>query len=251
MDEREAQVRSLISAGRKLEAIKQYREFYHVGLKEAKDAVDAMEAGRPAPIPSGVSPYGPVTDPGFAAEVRRLAREENLIRAIQLYRERTGLGLKEAKDAVERIAAGETVSATPAEAPGDLQDEIDAFLRQNQKIRAVKLLRERTGLDLKTAKEQVDRRAEELGVPSRMGCFIATAAYGSPMVREVRALRQYRDRVLLRSAAGRRLVAVYYRMSPSLARLVERHPLLGALVRRALAPLAARVARTPKVALRR
>lgn len=31
--------------GRKIEAIKLYRERYHVGLKEAKDAVEELEAG--------------------------------------------------------------------------------------------------------------------------------------------------------------------------------------------------------------
>jgi ribosomal protein L7/L12 len=36
-------------------------------------------------------------------EVRRLAASGNLINAIKLYRERKGCGLKEAKDAVERI----------------------------------------------------------------------------------------------------------------------------------------------------
>jgi ribosomal protein L7/L12 len=36
-------VREALLAGNKILAIKFYREFYGVGLKEAKDAVDAME----------------------------------------------------------------------------------------------------------------------------------------------------------------------------------------------------------------
>jgi hypothetical protein len=43
-------------------------------------------------------------DATFEAEVRRLVAAGNLINAIKLYRERTGCGLKEAKDAVERIS---------------------------------------------------------------------------------------------------------------------------------------------------
>ncbi len=46
------------------------------------------------------------------AEVARLAREGNKIEAIRLYREITGCGLKEAKDAVEQMESGGAVSFT-------------------------------------------------------------------------------------------------------------------------------------------
>ena len=39
----EEQVRALVTAGRKLEAIKLAREVTHLGLKEAKDLVESME----------------------------------------------------------------------------------------------------------------------------------------------------------------------------------------------------------------
>ena len=39
----EEQVRALVTAGRKLEAIKLTREATHCGLKEAKDLVESME----------------------------------------------------------------------------------------------------------------------------------------------------------------------------------------------------------------
>jgi hypothetical protein len=41
------EVVELVRAGKKIEAIKLYREITGVGLKESKDAVDAIEAGRP------------------------------------------------------------------------------------------------------------------------------------------------------------------------------------------------------------
>ncbi|WP_243319763.1 CFI-box-CTERM domain-containing protein [Geothrix sp. SG200] len=71
------------------------------------------------------------------------------------------------------------------------------------------------------------------------GCFIATAACGSPEAWEVAALRSFRDRRLSTSYVGRLAVAAYYRVSPPLARWIEGRPGVRAWVRRRLiAPLA-------------
>jgi ribosomal protein L7/L12 len=40
-----AEIGALIARGRKIEAIKTYRETFGVGLKEAKEAVEALERG--------------------------------------------------------------------------------------------------------------------------------------------------------------------------------------------------------------
>ena len=46
-DSLEGQILLLMQAGKKIEAIKIYRQETGVGLKEAKDAVEALAAGRP------------------------------------------------------------------------------------------------------------------------------------------------------------------------------------------------------------
>ncbi len=70
-------------------------------------------------------------------------------------------------------------------------------------------------------------------------CFVATAAWGSPMEGAVPMLRHFRDQVLVSSAWGRRLVTLYYLYSPPLARWISQVPGLRAAARVALAPFVA------------
>lgn len=69
------------------------------------------------------------------------------------------------------------------------------------------------------------------------GCFIATAAYGSSIAPALQELRALRDRVLMKSSAGRAIVAFYYRNSPPLADIMKESPAMRATLRGALAPL--------------
>jgi hypothetical protein len=64
-------------------------------------------------------------------------------------------------------------------------------------------------------------------------CFIASAVYG-PDAPETQMLRILRNLVFLRSRFGARLVGLYYELSPSAARWLERRPWARALVRRVL-----------------
>jgi len=70
-------------------------------------------------------------------------------------------------------------------------------------------------------------------------CFIATAAYGTPMASEVRYLRAFRDQYLLTSEAGRQFVDMYYRYSPAAADWLRSHDGMRAAVRSMLSPLVA------------
>jgi hypothetical protein len=82
-------------------------------------------------------------------------------------------------------------------------------------------------------------------------CFIATAAYGTPMAGEIQILREFRDEYLLSNPIGATLVEFYYRVSPPIAHFITEHPGLKPIVRAGLLPAvavgAAAVNTTPAV----
>jgi len=73
----------------------------------------------------------------------------------------------------------------------------------------------------------------------RSGCFIATAAYGTPMAEEVQTLRDFRDDYLLANPLGQAFVDLYYKVSPPIAEFITDHPSLKPLVRAGLVPAVA------------
>jgi len=70
-------------------------------------------------------------------------------------------------------------------------------------------------------------------------CFVATAAYGSPLAAEIGALRRLRDRHLANNYFGRRLVAAYGVIGPKLADRIRENDSLRAAARTLLTPLVA------------
>jgi hypothetical protein len=70
-------------------------------------------------------------------------------------------------------------------------------------------------------------------------CFVATAAYGTPLAAEVGVLRRFRDRHLLAHGPGRALVRAYYRHGPAAAAWLRRVTPLRTAARWALEPIVA------------
>lgn len=69
------------------------------------------------------------------------------------------------------------------------------------------------------------------------GCFIATAAYGSYFEEHVKALRDFRDNVLMKFALGREFVSLYYKYSPPIANYIRDNEMLKSTVRALLLPV--------------
>ncbi|MFN8789871.1 MAG: CFI-box-CTERM domain-containing protein [Bdellovibrionales bacterium] len=79
--------------------------------------------------------------------------------------------------------------------------------------------------------------SEVLGLLSDKQCFIATAAYGSPLDPHVNRIREFRDRFLIPNWLGRRLVKVYYKVSPPLANWIKKHDSARVVIRGILWPI--------------
>ncbi len=155
--DKEEQIRQLAQSGRMIDAIKEYRLITNAGLKEAKDAVEAIMRGS---YVNGSAPESADAQSGFSSQQRQIldlmARDEK-IEAIKLYRLWTNVGLKEAKDAVEAMARGEAVAIpVPQNTTTSTDDQIRALLAKKQKLEAIKVYRLATNLGLKEAKDYVE-----------------------------------------------------------------------------------------------
>ncbi len=182
-----ADVREQIQRGNKVEAIKAYRAKTNVGLAEAKAAVEAMQAGLPVAVPQAPQAdwgqSGAADNAGKLEEIQNLLQQGNKIEAIKIYREMTGVGLKEAKDAVEAMQAGQPVEISQVTMVGGaaagaafassaaLMDEVKRLLRAGQKIDAIKAYREYFNVGLADAKNAVEAAETELKLQSPPPAF--------------------------------------------------------------------------------
>lgn len=111
--------------------------------------------------------------------------------------------------------------------------KIENYISTNQKISAIKYVREISGLGLAEAKTWVDNYKDyNLEEPqkinstsvsaqqttSKEGCYIATSVYGSYDCPEVWTLRRYRDNTLAKTWYGRSFIKMYYAVSPTLVK---------------------------------
>jgi ribosomal protein L7/L12 len=93
-------VKAAIASGNKIEAIKLFRAASGVGLAEAKQFVEDLEAGRTP----GAPPSESVTNDDIEQIQATLFRGDR-IAAIKLYRTSTGEGLKESRDFILAVEA--------------------------------------------------------------------------------------------------------------------------------------------------
>lgn len=132
--------------------------------------------------------------------------------------------------------------------PKDIDDYV--FYRIDLEIRdqfgygpeAVGLDRQTTKMLTHTAKANLIKMMQGgNGESGSKSCFVATACFGSPDVTTVITLRRYREAVLKRTTIGRRVVYWYYKLSPPIARYLDKHDRARRFVGHGLAKLAERL----------
>ena len=92
------------------------------------------------------------------------------------------------------------------------------------------------------AGDEVTDRSKEVGTftilggptPTPSACFIATAAYGTPLHEDIDALRDFRDEYLMTNPLGRAFVKIYYATSPPIADVIRASEGLRTIVREGL-----------------
>jgi ribosomal protein L7/L12 len=85
-----------------IHAIKLYRDATGASLAEAKAAVEEMAYGESIKPPSGTRDFD---NPILNGRLKSLLSKGRKVDAVKIYREEYGVGLKEAKDAVDRLEA--------------------------------------------------------------------------------------------------------------------------------------------------
>jgi ribosomal protein L7/L12 len=186
-------------------------------------------------------------------EIEILLSENRKVEAIKLVMDTTHTHLKEAKDYIDNYKAGNAFQPAGPKSKKDIDAELLKLLAGGNKLAAVKLYKDATGLGLADSKDYVDQLqqfgfstiADPLSSPgfsssskkrdtqiddlikdhnakTKSGCFVATACYGDYDAKEVLILRKFRDDRLMQSLPGRAFVQCYYAVSPFIARLINK-----------------------------
>lgn len=87
----------------------------------------------------------------------------------------------------------------------------------------------------KTARNpQIVKQFLKMSDKERPRCFIATSAFANPQAFEVMQLREFRDFTLRNTSAGRAFICFYYKHSPQIACLLDKHSWMKPAVRAVL-----------------
>jgi ribosomal protein L7/L12 len=126
----EQEIRDLVGSNQRIAAVKRCREITGLGLNEALQMVNRLAFGnsggneRPGSNRGAQPPAPAPLDPKARRDAEEAAmtaiREGSIMEAVKRYRQRTGLGLKESKDAVDILTlvhhSGGRVNASVAKA---------------------------------------------------------------------------------------------------------------------------------------
>jgi ribosomal protein L7/L12 len=129
--------------------------------RDTKKVLGAEPRSKPASAPRRAAT--PTAGDAVRQEVSDLLAQGRKIEAIKVMRDKSGLTLAAAKDAVEVVEKSPGSVPTPAGLVATIRhaqetsEEVQKLVKKGQKIEAIKLIREQTGMGLREAKDLVDR----------------------------------------------------------------------------------------------
>ncbi len=166
------EVRRLLAAGQKIQAVALVRQVTGVGLAQAM-VLTAWVADAP---PAGGSKAVQVLDATTTAEVRRLLAAGETEPAARLIAQATGLDAEAAGQMAAAMAAGADAvhtSTTRVTLDAALTAEVRQLLATGQRLAAIKLLHERAGLGLAEAKAITDHLVPGLPIRNSPASIVA------------------------------------------------------------------------------
>ncbi len=157
-------VRAMAARGEKIEAIKMVREMTGLGLKEAKDYVEALPNAPSMMVVARQMVMASSAQAGGSASVRTeaaaLVARGEAIAAIKLVHDRTGMGLKEAKEYVDALAEGQRSGGADPRRPLEdprLRLAVTALLARGHTDEAMKTVQRASGCSIELARHYIDQ----------------------------------------------------------------------------------------------
>ena len=137
-----------LKAGRKIEAIKLYREVTGEGLAEAKKAIESIGVQ--------VNQNSPQLSHSEYQNILDEIKNNRTLGAVKLYRAATGAGLYEAREAVEVIRTVTTHLDLDGILSHDISDIVEAFKKEGRQ-QATALYQKKALVDEQEAAHSVDK----------------------------------------------------------------------------------------------
>lgn len=190
-------VGQLARQGRKVEAIKLYREIFGTGLKEATDAIDQLAAGSDIAITHTsiqLLQDGPHTTRNAKdiAEIHRILQNGGKSPAIKRYREIFGTSLEEAKNAVELLEktghlptpsspTWNTISSGPSNTAGKAQSlaKVISLAQSGQKEAAASYFKQAFNASPDDARQAVKAFSHSTSVTAGQPTTVTTSSLGT------------------------------------------------------------------------
>ncbi len=129
----------------------------------------------------------------------------------------------------DNIQSGYAIAIKWEEIDEKIIDAIHQAWNNRRRLELINNTRELRQRNAPLKKKQYTSTPDKIN--SHDDCFIATAAYGTPLASEINILRKWRDEKLQNARLGRQIITFYYRNSPPIADFIRQRQKLRQVAR--------------------